>query len=99
MSFIDKWMKNHVGIPFTTLECAWESNVKISCKEVAYSYMWIAQYIRYCLQHKRFVATVATCLINTMSCKCPLQLGNPVASLVVKPYIFSYCIKDVQNQD
>jgi hypothetical protein len=29
----------HIGILFTTLECAWEYNVEISCKKVAYSYI------------------------------------------------------------
>jgi hypothetical protein len=29
----------HVGILFAMLECVWESDVEISCKEVAYSCM------------------------------------------------------------
>jgi hypothetical protein len=35
MLFIDEWMKCHVGISFAMLECVWESNVEISCKEIA----------------------------------------------------------------
>jgi hypothetical protein len=41
MSSVEKWMKSHVGILFITLECVWEFDMEISCKEVAYSYMWI----------------------------------------------------------
>jgi hypothetical protein len=39
MPFVDKWMKCHIGILFAMLECVWEFNVEISCKEVAYNYM------------------------------------------------------------
>ncbi len=38
-SFVDKWMKCHVGISFATLKCGWEFDVEISCKEIAYSCM------------------------------------------------------------
>jgi hypothetical protein len=56
MSFVEKWMKSHVGISFITLECVWKFDMEISCKEVAYSYMWIALYIQYCIQHRVSVA-------------------------------------------
>ncbi len=45
MSFVNKWMKCHVGISFATLECVWEFDMEISCKEVAYSCMGVALYI------------------------------------------------------
>jgi len=61
MSSVDKWMKSHVGILFATLECAWEYDVEISYKEVAYSCMWVAPYIQYCIQHKVSTTTIATC--------------------------------------
>jgi len=61
MSYVDKWMKSHVGISFATMECAWESYVEISCKEVTYSCMRIALYIQCCIQHKVLVATTTTC--------------------------------------
>jgi len=58
MSSIDKWMKNHVGILFTMLECAWEFDVEISCKEVAceFHYIYDIVYnIGYPLQLLQFV--------------------------------------------
>ncbi len=39
MSFVDKWMKCHVGISFATLECVWKIDMEISYKEIAYNYM------------------------------------------------------------
>jgi hypothetical protein len=57
MSFVDKWMKCHVGISFATLECVWESNMEISC-------MWVTPYIGYCIWHKVSIAIVATCPIT-----------------------------------
>jgi hypothetical protein len=66
MSFIDKWMKNHVGILFATLECEWEFDMGISSKKVAYSCMWVALYIQYCIQHRVssvITTTTATCLL------------------------------------
>jgi hypothetical protein len=53
----------HVGISFAMLECVWESNVEINCKEVAYSCMWVTPYIWYCIQYRMFVATTTTCSI------------------------------------
>ncbi len=91
-------MKNHVGILFATLECAWEFDVKISCKEVTYNYMWVALYIWYCIQHKVFACNYYNLsintegCINTMNCKCSLQLENPIVSPIVKLYIFSLCM-------
>jgi hypothetical protein len=61
---MDKWMKCHVGILFAMLECVWESNVEINYKEVAYSCMWVAPYIQYCIQHKVYAIIVATCPIS-----------------------------------
>jgi len=61
MSFVDKWMKSHVGISFITLECAWESKMEISYKKVTYSCMLIAPYIRYCIQHRMSATTTVTC--------------------------------------
>jgi hypothetical protein len=40
-----------------------KSDMEISCKEVAYSYMWIAPYIWYCIQYRVFVAIVAICML------------------------------------
>jgi len=54
-------MKSDIGILFAMLECAWEFDVEISYKEVAYSCMWVTPYIRYTIQHKVFVTTIATC--------------------------------------
>ncbi len=34
-----------------------------SCKEVAYSCMWVALYIRYCILHRVSTTTTATCPI------------------------------------
>jgi hypothetical protein len=48
-------------LSFTTLECAWEFDVEISCKEVAYSCMWVALYIRYCIQHRVSTTIATTC--------------------------------------
>jgi hypothetical protein len=54
-------MKSHVGISFTMLECAWKSDVEISCKlKVAYSCMWIAPYIQYCIQNKMLIGIATT---------------------------------------
>ncbi len=36
-------------------------DVEISCKKVAYNYMWVAPYIRNCIQHNVSIAIVATC--------------------------------------
>jgi hypothetical protein len=63
MSSVDKWIKSHVGISFVMLECAWEYDVEISCKEVTYSYMWVTLYIQYCIQHKVSTTTIAICLL------------------------------------
>jgi hypothetical protein len=56
--------KSHVGISFVKLECVWESDMEISCKEVAYSYMWIAPYIWDCIQYRVFVGIVAICMLE-----------------------------------
>jgi len=65
LTYIICWQikKCHVGILFAMLECVWESDVEISCKEVAYSCMWVALYIWYCIQYKMSVTTITTCLI------------------------------------
>jgi hypothetical protein len=68
MSFVNKWMKCHVGISFTKLEYVWESNSEISCKKITYSCIWVAQYIRYCIQHK-VSATITTTVVS-----CPITL-------------------------
>ncbi len=60
---INGWNEN-VGVSFSTLECAWESDFKINCTEVAYNYMWVALYIWYCIQHKVFAVTTATCALT-----------------------------------
>jgi hypothetical protein len=57
-------MKSHVGISFVMLECAWESNMEINCKEVAYNSMWVAPYIRYCIQHRVSTTIVPTCALT-----------------------------------
>jgi hypothetical protein len=38
-SFVDKWMKCHVGISFATLNYGWEFDVEVSYKEITYSCM------------------------------------------------------------
>jgi hypothetical protein len=46
------------------IEYVWKSDMKISCKELAYSSMWVALYIQYCIWHRVFIVTVATCPIT-----------------------------------
>jgi hypothetical protein len=64
MLSIDKWMKSHFGLSFAMLECVWEYDVEISCKEVGYSGMWVAPYIQNYIQHRVSIATTATCLLT-----------------------------------
>jgi hypothetical protein len=47
LTYIGHWQmdENHVGISFATLECAWEFDVEINYKEVAYSCIWVIPYI------------------------------------------------------
>jgi hypothetical protein len=72
-------MKFHIGILFAMLECVWESNMEINCKEVTFSCMWVELYIQYCIWHRVSVAIVTTCLITQKVVqipwvtKCPLQ--------------------------
>ncbi len=78
-------MKCNVVILFVTLECVWESDVEISCKGVACELEYTILYMTYGVCYNLFDSTQGC--INTLNCKCPLQLENPIASLIVKPYI------------
>ncbi len=71
MSFVDKWMKCHVDISFATLECVWEYNMEISCKQVAYSCIVYTILYTTSSVHCNYynLSNNTQGYINTMSCK------------------------------
>jgi hypothetical protein len=73
LTYVIHWQmdENHVGILFATLECAWEFDMEISCKEVACSCMWVSMYIWCCIQHKVFAAIIATCPLALKAIQIP----------------------------
>ncbi len=96
-SSINGWMKCLCGISFIhknlhgkltwTIRCNW--NAPSCILIVVYAYH-IHVYCNLC-NYYNFSNKTHSC-INTLSCKCPLQLKNPITSLIVKPLIFSWCI-------